>query len=79
MLDSVGTLISGAYSRIGKTLAGELRKAREAARNEAHLATLGDRPFAGCCPCMPERPKDDRTARTNPPVGTRNESSGLRA
>jgi len=75
MVHGIGTLISRAYSRLGKTLTGELRKAQESARNEAHLATLGDRPFVGCRPRMAERPENNRPARHNPPAAPRERSS----
>jgi hypothetical protein len=75
MAHNVGTLITGACSRIRKRLAEELRKAQETARNEAHLSTRGDRPFVGCSPCMAERPEGDRSARQNPPAAPRDGSS----
>ena len=34
-------------------VADELSQSENQARERAHLATCGDRPFAGCNPCQP--------------------------
>ena len=45
-----------ALRRIAAFVREDLHAAEEEARDKAHLATVADRPFAGCQPCEPGYP-----------------------
>lgn len=46
-----GSLLRNQARKIQRLLDQELWKARLEAKDRAHLATRGDRPFVGCRPC----------------------------
>jgi hypothetical protein len=48
----------------------ELARAEMQAMDRAHLATLGDKPFMGCCPCEPDDPRVLASAAPNPAAQT---------
>ncbi len=64
--DNAGQAIERGVERLKDFLAAEMRATRRRAEDRAHIATTGDRPFAGCDPCRASKPVASMTPRCNP-------------
>ena len=65
------TRLGGVVARFAAPLSRELERLRREQRDQAHIATLGDRPFAGCQPCKPSSPQPSAEAADNAPATRR--------
>ena len=54
MLENVKRSVGGQARKLKTLIAEGLGEYEKEARERAHLATTGDRPFVGCNPCQPE-------------------------
>ena len=69
--DLTGGKMLRALGRLRNLYSGARDGLRREEMDGAHFATLGDRPFIGCCPCAPE-PQDftifgaETTSAANP-------------
>ena len=59
-----------ALGRLRNLFSGARDGLRREEMDGAHFATLGDRPFVGCCPCAPE--SQDFTLSNADPTSTAN-------
>ena len=72
--DNAGQAIERGVERLKDFLAAEMRATQRRAEDRAHIATTGDRPFAGCNPCRASTPIASMTPRCNRPARTRHGS-----
>ncbi len=61
--DNAGQAIERGVERLEDFLAAEMRATHRRAEDRAHIATTGDRPFAGCNPCRASTPAASITPR----------------
>ena len=64
--DHSGQAIERGVERAKDFLAAEMRATHRRAEDRAHIATTGDRPFAGSNPCRASKPVASMTPRCNP-------------
>ncbi len=64
--DNAGQPIERGVERPKDFLAAEMRATHRRAEDRAHIATTGDRPFAGSDPCRASKPVASMAPRCNP-------------
>ena len=72
--DNAGQAIERSVERLKDSFAAETRATHERAEDRAHIATTGDRPFAGCNPCRAAKPVASMTPRCDPAARRRHGS-----
>ena len=72
--DNSGQAIARSVERLADFFAAETRPTHKQAEDRAHIATTGDRPFAGCNPCRAATPVASMTPPCDPAAWCRHGS-----